>query len=118
MKTLIRAASALVLFTFACGGNDQADARDRATTQTCNQYKSCGEIGPSQLFPNQDECLVQKRNFWDSTWLYAQCEGKIHSAAVDNCVNAIKAVSCANFSNDYNSVVATQCSIAQVCNGR
>jgi hypothetical protein len=100
-----------------CGSSSsQAAARDRATTQSCDWYQMCGDIGAGKTFDTLDSCEVQVRAHWDSTWPAASCDGKINEANLEVCLAAIYSTGCTN-GLDILDTLAVKCAEAKVCAG-
>jgi hypothetical protein len=114
--TLILAATLAAGLALGCDGADrsQADARDSATTASCDWYAMCGEIGAGKTYDTRDTCNVQVRAFWDSKWPVATCDGKVDTGALGICLDAIHITECGNAVDVFNTV-ANKCAVEKVC---
>ena len=100
-----------------CGSSSsQADARDRATTASCDWFQLCGQIGAGKMYQTRDMCDVQVRARWDAAWSVTACDGKINANQLDICLAAIKATECGNGLDALNTL-ANKCPEARVCSG-
>jgi len=100
-----------------CGSDhSQAGARDAVTEATCDWYMGCGEIGAGKTHATRDSCEVQVRASWDSAWPVEACDGKINTAQLDVCLNAIAATECGNGLDVLNTLV-NKCPQDKVCSG-
>ena len=79
-----------------CGGvkTSRADAREKATKATCDQYDECKAIGPGLMYENRESCEIAWESIWESAWPIADCEGRIDDGALKNCVNRISSTTC------------------------
>jgi hypothetical protein len=81
-----------------CGSSapTRQEARDQATTLTCDRFDECMLIGsaPNAAFPTAEACQLEWRSNWEMAWPAVDCEGKIDSAQFGLCQNAIRATAC------------------------
>ena len=114
---VIAAAAFVVGAGPGCGSsNSQADARDRATTTSCDWFQMCGQIGAGKKYPTRDTCDVQVRASWDTAWPVADCDGKINESQLQICLDAIHATECGN-GLDVLDTLASKCPEAKICAG-
>ncbi|HEX4406318.1 MAG TPA: DUF6184 family natural product biosynthesis lipoprotein [Polyangia bacterium] len=107
----------IALLAGACSStSSQADARDRATTQSCSWYQMCGQIGAGKTYDTLDSCTIQVRAKWDNAWPSASCDGKINESQLQICLAAIYATDCTSLL-DIASTLAVKCAEAKVCSG-
>lgn len=100
-----------------CGsGSSQADARDRATSQSCAWYQMCGQIGTGKTYDTLDSCTIQVRAKWDNAWPAASCDGKINESQLEVCLAAIYSTGCTSVL-DIVDTVAVKCAEAKICSG-
>jgi hypothetical protein len=100
-----------------CGSsNSQADARDRATTTSCDWFQMCGQIGAGKRYETRDTCNVQVRASWDQAWPVASCDGKIDENQLGICLAAIQSTLCGNGLDVLNTLV-NKCPEAKICGG-
>jgi hypothetical protein len=69
-------------------------ARDQATTATCQRYVMCNAIGAGKAYPTEPDCELQWQAMWDNYWPASTCDDKINQAALDVCLNAIGGTAC------------------------
>jgi hypothetical protein len=100
----------------SCGAPSREQARDRATTHSCDWYASCGEIGSGQTYETRDACDVDVRSSWNDLWPAADCSGTIDGDALDVCLKAIDITDCANGFDFFNTVF-NKCGKDKVCTG-
>jgi hypothetical protein len=110
----------LVLFAAAidaagCGGGapSRESARDQATTDTCERFSQCGDIGAGETYPSESNCELQWQDNWDNAWPAAVCEGRIDQAQLTTCLAAIRGTDCASF-GDFVTTLA-KCDKMHVC---
>jgi hypothetical protein len=94
----------------------QADARDRATTQTCNWFQTCHYIGAGMNYATYDQCEVDQRAQWENRWPPASCDGKVDESALETCLAAILSTDCSNIL-DIADTLGVKCAEAKVCEG-
>jgi hypothetical protein len=116
---LVAFAAAVVAASAGCGNvnassHSQVAARTAATSQTCDRFQMCGDIGAGKTYETRASCETQVGSFWDQTWPPAECESKIDPTRLDVCLAAIRAADCANPSAVLVSFVVN-CSKAQIC---
>jgi len=108
---------AVIVVDVSCGsGTSQQDARDRATTQTCNWFQSCHYIGPGMNYATYDQCEGDQRAQWENRWPPASCDGKINESALETCLAAILSTDCSN-ALDILDTLGSKCAEAKVCAG-
>jgi hypothetical protein len=87
----------------SCGGvsaSDVVNARNQATTASCNYYMMCNQIGPGMsskgngYYDTYQDCTTQVLSSWTSAWPTTTCEGHIDQAALTICLNAIGGTTC------------------------
>jgi hypothetical protein len=100
----------------SCGPPSREQARDMATTRSCDWYASCGEIGSGKRYETRDACEVDVRSSWNNLWPTADCNGKIDGDALDVCLKAIDITDCANGFDFFNTVF-NKCGKDKVCPG-
>lgn len=93
----------------------RASALSAATTGACDWYEKCGLIGPGAVYPNRETCENQTRAQLDTRWPASSCEGKISSAGLEACVDAIATTACENALDAFNTL-ASKCPRSAVCN--
>jgi hypothetical protein len=109
--------AASVFVTAGCSsGTSQQDARDRATTQTCNWFQTCHYIGSGMNYATYDQCEVDQRAQWENRWPPASCDGKIDESALETCLAAILSTDCTNIL-DIGDTLVVKCAEAKVCEG-
>ena len=120
-KATIVAASAVLAAALSaainCGGvstDDLQSARTQATTASCNYYQMCNQIGAGQTFDTPQDCQTKVLAYWTDRWPTAACDGKIVSAALTSCLDAINSTLCMN-GLDVLSTLYAKCPEASVC---
>ena len=87
----------------SCGGvsaSDVVNARNQATTASCNYYMMCNQIGPGMsskgngYYDTYQDCTTQVLSSWTSAWPTTTCEGHIDQAALNICLSAIGGTTC------------------------
>jgi Family of unknown function (DUF6184) len=87
----------------SCGGvsgSDVVNARNQATTASCNYYMMCNQIGPGMsakgdgYYDSYQDCTTKVLAAWTSAWPTTTCEGHIDQAALTLCLNAIGGTTC------------------------
>jgi hypothetical protein len=80
----------------SCGGvsgSDVVNARNQATTASCNYFMMCGQIGPGQQnnggYDTYQDCLTQVMGSWTNGWPTSTCEGHIDQRQLTVCLDAI-----------------------------
>jgi hypothetical protein len=110
----------LVALVAAGGGcsstSSQADARDRATTQSCSWYQMCNDIGAGKKYDTLASCEVQVRGQWESAWPPASCDGKINESQLEVCLAAIYSTDCTS-PLDIGDTLFVKCTEAKICSG-
>ncbi len=96
--------------------SSQADARDRATTQSCSWYQMCNNIGAGKKYDTLDSCEIQVRAQWDNAWPEQMCNGKINESQLEVCLAAIYATDCTNVL-DIVDTIGVKCAEAKICSG-
>lgn len=99
----------------SCGSSapTRQEARDQATTITCQRFSACMAIGPGKAYPTLEACELQWQADWDKDWTAADCEGKIDNAEFSTCLNAIRGTSCDNILDFF--ATRAKCGKVNVC---
>ncbi|HZH02919.1 MAG TPA: DUF6184 family natural product biosynthesis lipoprotein [Myxococcaceae bacterium] len=94
----------------------QSDAVKAAVDASCDRYEECNKIGTAQdaVYATRDECEVETRDFWNSQWPAAECEGKINGDGLSTCTDRIKTTDCDNFIDQLTTAYQT-CNREDVC---
>jgi hypothetical protein len=106
----------LLAAVVSCGSSapTRQEARDQATTTTCDRFRSCNLIGTAQgqSYPTDEACQLAWRSNWENAWPAADCDGKIDNAEYNVCLNAIRGTACNPL--DFLSTLA-KCGKQNVC---
>lgn len=110
--------AALAAAGSGCGGDSTAQkpARDQAVTAVCDRLVACGAVGRGLTYESRDDCETRQRDYWQSTWPPADCDGRISSSNLDACLQTIDTAECNN-GLDILNVLANKCTKAKVCSG-
>lgn len=99
-----------------CGGvsgSDVINARNQATTASCNYFQMCNQIGPGQNYSTYSDCTSQVNGNWTSAWPTTTCQGHIDQHQLTICLDAI------NSTTDCNGLAVlltlTKCGSGTVC---
>lgn len=95
----------------------QVDAVNVAADNTCDAYERCGEIGSGKEFTNRDECITDRKAFWNERWAMADCDGKINGDKLQFCLDAINSTSCGSTFDQFETVYS-KCPKSDVCSGK
>ncbi|WP_239470023.1 DUF6184 family natural product biosynthesis lipoprotein [Archangium violaceum] len=95
----------------------QVDAVSVAADNTCDAYERCGEIGSGKDFTNRDECITNRKSFWNDRWSMADCDGMINGDKLQFCLDAINSTSCTDIF-DKADTIYTKCAKSDVCSGK
>jgi hypothetical protein len=105
-----------VLAGAGCGGvsgSDVVNARNQATTASCNYFQMCGDIGAGKTYSTADDCTSQVNGNWTSAWPTTTCQGHIDQHQLTICLDAI------NSTTDCNGLAVlltlTKCGSGTVC---
>lgn len=106
----------------SCGGvsgSDVVNARNQATTASCNYFMMCNQIGPgmsakgSGYYDTYQDCTTQVQGSWTSAWPTSTCQGHIDQHGLTVCLDAI------NSTTDCNGLAVlltlTKCGSGTVC---
>lgn len=96
--------------------NKQADAVAAASSDNCDAYTRCGEVGAGKSFSTREECVASRAGFWNDKWPAAQCDGKINKDKLQVCRDALKTLACNNLIDELKTL-NTQCPQSEVCSG-
>jgi len=98
-----------------CGGSapTQPQARDQATTYSCDYYQRCGMIAAGQTYTSRDDCETKIRSTFQTAWPPEECS-KISAMGFDNCLTAIRIADCNNPADVVN-VLFNKCTKMSVC---
>jgi hypothetical protein len=99
-----------------CGSStvSRSEARDRATSETCNRFAACDQIGPGKAHETRESCEIAQRANWDTNWPAAECDGKINQSQLEICLTAIHSTECTNFFDILNTL-GNKCPKAKIC---
>ncbi|HEY4394593.1 MAG TPA: DUF6184 family natural product biosynthesis lipoprotein [Polyangia bacterium] len=106
----------------SCGGvsgSDVVNARNQATTASCNYFMMCNEIGAGMSatggYDTYQDCTTKVVSSWTSAWPTTTCQGHIDETALGKCIDAINS----NGAGDCNGVAVlltlTKCGSGTVC---
>lgn len=104
----------------ACGGSssDQMSARDQATKHVCDRAQACGLIAAGMTYTTRDDCEVRQRDFWQTAWPPAECDGHIADTQLTACLVNIDAIQCSSPGADFVSAAYLgPCTKARICSG-
>ena len=98
----------------ACGGGSptQMEARDQATTTSCDFYQRCDKIGSSKQYSTRDDCETQVKATFQSAWPPEGCTN-ISPTGLGNCETAIRIADCTSGIDALS--VLSKCSRMNVC---
>jgi hypothetical protein len=97
VRAVLSVVGVVVALAASCSsGTSREQARDQATTATCQRYVMCDQIGAGKAYPSEPDCEIQWTAYWDKAWPAADCDGKIDQSAYGVCLNAIGGTSCTN----------------------
>jgi hypothetical protein len=102
-----------LVFVAATGCLSVEGARENAAQRHCKFEQRCGNIGSGQQYATVNECLVDKRGFWQGQWPTDRCDGRINGDNLNVCLTAIENTQCDNFV-DYFATL-TKCGTDDVC---
>jgi hypothetical protein len=117
-KTSLNWIGLALVLSAGCGSStvSRSEARDRATSETCNRFDACGQVAAGKAYPDQESCEVDQRAMWQTRWPAEACEGKIDQAKLEVCLTAIHSTECTSALDIYNTIV-NKCGQANVCSG-
>jgi hypothetical protein len=101
-----------------CGGvsgSDVVNARNQATTASCNYFMMCNEIGSGQMYSTYQDCMTQVLSSWDMGWPTSTCQGHIDQTALGKCIDAINANSTADCNGVAVLLTLGKCGSGMVC---
>ncbi|HEY6475829.1 MAG TPA: DUF6184 family natural product biosynthesis lipoprotein [Polyangia bacterium] len=106
----------------SCGGvsgSDVINARNQATTASCNYFMMCNEIGPGMSangnYDTYQDCTTKVVADWTSAWPTTTCQGHIDETALGKCIDAINANSTADCNGLAVLLTLTKCGSGTVC---
>lgn len=107
-------AGLLSLATCEDSGTSQASARDAATKHMCDRAQTCALVGPGLTYESRDDCEIKQRDYWQTQWPPAECDGHIDGTQLNACLTNIDAIQCSDIGAGLLSVALT-CGKARVC---
>lgn len=96
--------------------NKQSDAVTAASSDYCDAYTRCGEVGSGKTFTTRQACTSQQESYWNDKWPTAQCDGKINLDKLQICRDGLKTLSCNNLTDELKTV-NTKCPQSEICTG-
>jgi hypothetical protein len=88
-------------------------AREGAAQRHCKFEERCGNIGSGKNYASVQECLTDKRAFWQDMWPTDKCNGRINGDTLNVCYTAVENTQCNNFVDTL--ATYSKCESSDVC---